>query len=111
MRIICRSILAAILFTAAAGAALAQDTGKAPPPSSPPVVKPVAELPAIPFAFTGGAAAITIAVLICLAIVAVIALIRPNRGKGLSLIETSAVLAAAFAAVLICGVIFPGGAP
>jgi len=50
MRIICRSFLAAILFTAAAGAALAQDTGKAPPPSSPPVVKPVAELPAIPFA-------------------------------------------------------------
>jgi hypothetical protein len=67
-------------------------------------------LPAIPFAFTRGAAAVAMAVVICLAIVAVIAMIRPNRGKGLSLIETGAVLAAAFAAVLICGVIFPGGA-
>jgi hypothetical protein len=50
MRSICRSFLAAILLTAAAGAALAQDAGAVPPPSSPPVVKPVAELPAIPFA-------------------------------------------------------------
>lgn len=50
MRIICRSFLAAILFTAAAGGVLAQDAGKVPPPSSPPVEKPVAELPAIPSA-------------------------------------------------------------
>src|SRR5512141_2902552 len=50
MRIICRSFLAAILFTAAAGAALAQEAGTVPPPSSPPVVKPVTELPTIPFA-------------------------------------------------------------
>jgi hypothetical protein len=50
MRSKCRPFLAAILLSAAAAAALAQDAGKVPPPFSPPVVKPVAELPAIPFA-------------------------------------------------------------
>lgn len=66
-------------------------------------------LPAIPFAFTRGATAVAASVVICLAIVVVIAMIRPDRGKGVSLIETSAILAAAFAAVIVCAVIFPGG--
>ncbi len=48
MRSTCRSFLAVILLTAAAGAAWAQEAGAVPQP--PPVVKPVAELPPIPFA-------------------------------------------------------------
>lgn len=50
MRSTCRLFVAAILLTAAAGVALAQDANAAPPPPAPPVVKPVAELPPIPFA-------------------------------------------------------------
>jgi len=49
MRSTCRAFLSAILFTALAGVAVAQDPGTAPPPSAPPVVKPDA-LPPLPVA-------------------------------------------------------------
>jgi hypothetical protein len=67
-------------------------------------------LPAIPFAFTRGAGALAGSVIICVAAGVLLALMRPNRGKGLSLLETGAVFAVAFAAVWACAAIFPGSA-
>ncbi|HEY2088621.1 MAG TPA: hypothetical protein VGH54_21700 [Mycobacterium sp.] len=67
-------------------------------------------LPALPYAVCSGAAAMASSVVICLALGAGIALLRPNRGKGLSLLETGGVLAAAFAVVLLCVSYLPGGA-
>jgi hypothetical protein len=49
MRSTCRAFLSAILLTALAGVAVAQDPGTAPPPSASPVVKPDA-LPPLPTA-------------------------------------------------------------
>jgi outer membrane biosynthesis protein TonB len=50
MRPTIRLFMAAILFTAVAGVASAQDASAAPPPPAPDVAQPVAELPTIPFA-------------------------------------------------------------
>jgi hypothetical protein len=67
-------------------------------------------LPAIPYALCSGAAAMASSVAVCVAMAAAIAMMRPNRGKGLSLLETSGVMGAAFAVVLLCVIFLPGGA-
>ena len=52
MRSTCRSFMAVILFSVAAGASfsLAQEANPAPPPQAPPAVQPAGELPQIPVA-------------------------------------------------------------
>jgi VIT1/CCC1 family predicted Fe2+/Mn2+ transporter len=67
-------------------------------------------LPAVPYAILHGAAAVVASVVICAALAVVIAMIRPNRGKVLSLAEVLGVVALAFAAVIACGLFLPGGA-
>jgi hypothetical protein len=67
-------------------------------------------LPAIPYAFCTGITAMAISVVICIYLAAVIALMRPRRGAGLSLLETYLVLAAAFTVVILCVLFLPGGA-
>jgi ABC-type dipeptide/oligopeptide/nickel transport system permease component len=66
-------------------------------------------LPAFPWAFLAGSAAIACSVIICAATGVLIALLRPQRGKGLSVLETAAVFGTAFAAIAVCTTIFPGG--
>lgn len=50
MRSACRSFMAVVLFTVAAGVSfsLAQEVNPAPPPQAPPAVQPAGELPQIP---------------------------------------------------------------
>lgn len=67
-------------------------------------------LPAIPYALAHGPAAVAMSVVICTALAVLIALIRPNRGKVLSLAEVLGVVAVAFGAVIMCGIFLPGGA-
>ena len=67
-------------------------------------------LPALPYGFLGGPAAVAVSVVICTALAVLIALIRPNRGRVLSLVEVLGVVALAFAAVILCGLFLPGGA-
>jgi VIT1/CCC1 family predicted Fe2+/Mn2+ transporter len=67
-------------------------------------------LPAVPYAVLHGAAAVTVSVVICAALAVLIALIRPNRSRALSLLEVLGVVALAFAAVIVCGLFLPGGA-
>jgi len=69
-----------------------------------------AVLPALPYAVATGPAAVASSVIICVAIGVVVASLRPNRGFGLALAETFAILAAIFLAVLACGLFLPGGA-
>lgn len=67
-------------------------------------------LPALPFGIFHGPAAVAASAVICVALAVVIALIRPNRGKALSLVEVLGVVALAFGAVVACGLALPGGA-
>lgn len=67
-------------------------------------------LPALPYAVLHGAAAITSSAVICTALAVIIALIRPNRSRALSLIEVLGVVAVAFAAVITTGLFLPGSA-
>jgi VIT1/CCC1 family predicted Fe2+/Mn2+ transporter len=67
-------------------------------------------LPAIPYAVIGGSAAVAVSLVICVTLAVLIALLRPNRGKGLSILEVLTVLAVAFCAVLLCKWLLPGSA-
>jgi hypothetical protein len=67
-------------------------------------------LPAIPYELFHGPAAVAGSVAVCVTLAAIIALIRPKRGKVLSLVEVFGVVAVAFVAVIICGLFLPGGA-
>jgi VIT1/CCC1 family predicted Fe2+/Mn2+ transporter len=67
-------------------------------------------LPAVPYALLHGAPAVAVSVVICAALAVLIALIRPNRSRILSLAEVLGVVALAFAAVIVCGLFLPGGA-
>lgn len=66
-------------------------------------------LPALPYGILHGAAAVAASVVTCAALAVIIALIRPNRGRLLSLVEVLGVVALAFAAVIACGLFLPGG--
>jgi VIT1/CCC1 family predicted Fe2+/Mn2+ transporter len=65
--------------------------------------------PAIPFAFGHGALAIAGCVVICAAVILVVARLRPNRGRGLALAETAGLFAAAVIVALACARLLPGG--
>ena len=67
-------------------------------------------LPALPYAFGTGPAAVAESVVICCLIGVIVAALRPMRGFGMALVETFGILLAIFAAVLLCGLILPGGA-
>ena len=67
-------------------------------------------LPALPYAFGAGPAAVAESVVICVMIGLVVALLRPSRGPGMAMAETFGVLLAIFAVVLACGVFLPGAA-
>lgn len=65
-------------------------------------------LPALPFAFTTGPAAIAECAVICLGIAVTVAALRPNRGLGLALAETIGILVVVAAVVVACGLFLPG---
>jgi VIT1/CCC1 family predicted Fe2+/Mn2+ transporter len=69
-----------------------------------------AALPAIPFAFGHGPAAVAESVLICLLIGVTVSVMRRKRGFGLALAETFGILGVAVGVVLICSLFLPGGA-
>jgi hypothetical protein len=66
-------------------------------------------LPALPFAFTTGPAAIAESVVICVLIGFIVACLRPGKHLAVALLQTYAVLGAIFAAVLAFTLIFPAG--
>jgi hypothetical protein len=65
-------------------------------------------LPALPFAFATGPGAMAACAVICLALCAVVAALRPNRSLPMALTETLGILAAALVIVLACTLILPG---
>lgn len=67
-------------------------------------------LPAVPFAFSAGATAITACVVIAAGIGVMVAFMRGSRSRPLALAETLGLLAAIFAVCLLCGLILPGSA-
>ena len=67
-------------------------------------------LPALPYAILTGPAAVASSIVICVLIGFVVSCLRPNRGLGMAMVETYGVLAAIFAAVLLLGLVLPGGA-
>jgi VIT1/CCC1 family predicted Fe2+/Mn2+ transporter len=67
-------------------------------------------LPAVPYAIWHGVAAVAVSVAVCAGLAVLIAVIRPNRSLALSLAEVLGVVALAFAAVIVCGLVLPGGA-
>ena len=67
-------------------------------------------LPALPYAFGAGPAAVAESIVICCLIGFVVACLRPNRGLGMAVVETFGILAAIFLVVLACGVFLPGAA-
>lgn len=67
-------------------------------------------LPAIPFAFGTGPAAIAGSAVICACIGVCVSAVRPNRGLGMAAAETFGILAVIFAVVFACGLILPGSA-
>ena len=69
-----------------------------------------AVLPAIPYAVTSGAVALTCSVIICVLIGVAVALMRARRSVPLALAETFAILLAIFGVVLLCGLFLPGSA-
>ena len=69
-----------------------------------------AVLPAVPFAFTSGTAAVGESVWICVLVSLTVALLRPGRRWQRAVTETFLVLGAVFAVVLICGMWLPGSA-
>ena len=66
-------------------------------------------LPALPYAFGTGPAAVAESVVICCLIGVIVAALRPMRGFGMALAETFGILLAIFAVVLACGLFLPGG--
>jgi len=64
--------------------------------------------PAIPFAFGHGPAAVSGCAVICAAVIAVVAALRPNRGRGLALAETAGLFAAAVLVAVACARLLPG---
>ena len=67
-------------------------------------------LPALPYAFTTGPAAVAQSVVICCLIGFAVSLLRPNRGLGMAVAETFGILLAIFGVVLACGLFLPGAA-
>lgn len=67
-------------------------------------------LPALPFAFTTGTAAVADCAVICLCIALTVSALRPNRSLPLALAETAGIFTAVAAVVVACGFILPGGA-
>jgi VIT1/CCC1 family predicted Fe2+/Mn2+ transporter len=67
-------------------------------------------LPALPFAALHGAAAIGASAAVCAVLAVIIAMIRPNRSRTLSLVEVLGVVALAFGAVIGIGLFLPGSA-
>ena len=67
-------------------------------------------LPALPFAFGSGPAAVAESAVICVLIAVIVAALRPLRGLGMALAETLGLLLVIFAVVLACGLALPGGA-
>lgn len=67
-------------------------------------------LPAIPYAFGTGSAAVAESLVICVLIGITVAALRPLRGLGMALAETFGILAAIVAVVLVCGLFLPGSA-
>ena len=69
-----------------------------------------AVLPAVPFAFTSGPAAVAMCAVITAGLGVAVSQMRPNRGRGLALAETFTLLVIVAAAVVACGHFLPGGA-
>lgn len=67
-------------------------------------------LPAVPFAFSTGPAAIATSAVLIVCIGVTVSLMRPNRGFSLALAETFVLLAAVAAVVVACALTFPGSA-
>lgn len=66
-------------------------------------------LPAVPFAFGSGPAAVLASAAVCLGIGAAVARLRPGRRLSLALAETFGILAAVIAVTVACGLFLPGG--
>jgi VIT1/CCC1 family predicted Fe2+/Mn2+ transporter len=66
-------------------------------------------LPAVPFAFGSGPAAITVSALLCAAIGYTVARLRTNRGLGLALSETFGLLVVILGITAALAVWLPGG--
>jgi hypothetical protein len=69
-----------------------------------------AVLPAVPFAFETGPAAIAESGVLCCGIGVSVSALRANRGLGLALLETFGILLAVIAVTVLCGLFLPGGA-
>lgn len=69
-----------------------------------------AVLPAVPFAFGTGPAAIAVCAVIITCIGVVVSWMRPNRSRALALAETFALIVLVAAVVVICGIFLPGSA-
>jgi VIT1/CCC1 family predicted Fe2+/Mn2+ transporter len=69
-----------------------------------------AVLPALPYAFGSGRAALAGSLVTCVLIGVAVAVIRPHRRLWLALAQTFGILAAILATVLLCGLLLPGGA-
>lgn len=67
-------------------------------------------LPALPYLFERGPAAIAESGVICIMIAVIVTFLRPNRGLGLAFAETFGILTAVTAAVLLIGLTLPGSA-
>jgi VIT1/CCC1 family predicted Fe2+/Mn2+ transporter len=65
-------------------------------------------LPALPYAFVTGPAAVADSVVICVLIGFVVSCLRPRGGLGMAMAETYGVLAAIFLVVLVLGLFLPG---
>jgi hypothetical protein len=66
--------------------------------------------PAIPFAFSQGAAAEAECGIICACVITAVAALRPNRGPGLAVTETAGLFLACAAVAVACSTVLPGGA-
>ena len=67
-------------------------------------------LPAVPFAFSTGPAAVAECGVICVMLAVAVAAMRPVRSLPLALAETLGLMTAIFAATVLCGLFLPGGA-
>lgn len=65
--------------------------------------------PAIPYEFISGPAALMCSMFICAIIGAAIAIMHRGRSRWLSLVQTFSVLILAFAVVITCSLVLPGG--
>lgn len=67
-------------------------------------------LPAVPFAFLTGPAAVAECGIICVCIAVAVSALRPERSLPLALAETLGILIVVVAVVVACSLILPGGA-